>query len=214
MSYKSEQSIDRLVTPQGQWTTFMGLIHTHQTMIDLEIPIVARVNGDAIGFGQSLMFACDLIVAREDARITDVHLAMGEIRSADGGASVGPRFGTAPGDGAGALVPLYMSPAVAKEYLMLSRVRTPAELAAAGIINRAVSPDDLDEVTNGMVRELLARPPYALGWTKRLVNQRVRDQLNRTLDASVAYEMCNFLHNSVGGAPEGLHAAWPSSGPV
>jgi enoyl-CoA hydratase len=202
-SYNSQRSLDRLVGPEGQWTTFMGLIHTHQTMTDLEIPIIARVNGDAIGFGQSLMLSCDLIIAREDARITDVHLAMGEVSSADGKGPVGPIFGTAPGDGAGALIPLFMSPPLAKEYLMLSRVRTAAEMASAGVINRAVPMADLDLAVDEMVDGLLERPPYALGWTKRIVNARVRDQLNRALDSSTAYEMVNFLHFKVGGAPTG-----------
>ena len=88
-SYGKTQNIDRLVNPPGQWSTFMGLIHTHQTMVDLEIPIIAKVNGDAIGFGQSLMFACDLIVAREDAKITDMHLAMGGMYMSDGRGPVG-----------------------------------------------------------------------------------------------------------------------------
>jgi len=200
-SYDSQRSVDRLVGPAGQWTTFMGLIHTHQTMTELEVPIVARVNGDAIGFGQSLMLSCDLIIAREDARITDVHLAMGEIRSTDGSGPVGPVFGTAPGDGAGALIPLYMSPPLAKEYLMLSRVRTAGEMASAGVINRAVPTADLDRAVDEIVAALLARPPYALGWTKRIVNARVRDQLNRALDSSAAYEMVNFLQFKLGGAP-------------
>jgi enoyl-CoA hydratase/carnithine racemase len=173
----------------------MGLVHTMQTMIELEIPIVARVNGDAFGFGQSLMFACDIIVAREDAQISDIHLAMGDVTSAEG-RQIGPPQGTVPGDGAGALLPLYMSPALAKEYLMLSRVRTGAEraeLASAGLINYAVPASRLDEVTDSLVRELLARPPHALGWTKRIVNRGLAAQANLTLDASAAYEMINFL---------------------
>ena len=48
-------------------------------MAEIEKPIVARVNGDAIGFGQSLMFASDIIVAREDVRIADMHMGMGEV---------------------------------------------------------------------------------------------------------------------------------------
>jgi enoyl-CoA hydratase/carnithine racemase len=200
-SYGKTQNIDRLVNPAGQWATFMGLIHTHQTMVDLEIPIVAKVNGDAIGFGQSLMFACDLIVAREDAKITDMHLAMGGMHMSDGRGPVGIDWGTVPGDGAGSLVPLYMSPAVAKEYLMLSRQKTGAELAHAGIINRAVPAADLDAVVEELVQELLARPPYALGWTKRVVNSRMKDHMLRSLDSSVAFEMINYLQHKLGGAP-------------
>jgi enoyl-CoA hydratase/carnithine racemase len=208
-SYGKNQNIDRLVYPHGQWATFMGLIHTHQTMVDLEIPIVAKVNGDAIGFGQSLMFACDLIVAREDAKITDMHLAMGGMFMTNGQGPVGIDWGTVPGDGAGSLVPMYMSPAVAKEYLMLSRQKTGAELAQAGIINKAVAAADLDAEVEKLVQELLARPQYAIGWTKRVVNTRMKAHMNRSLDSSVAYEMINYLHQKIGGAP----GAWaPDAG--
>src|ERR1700728_4131224 len=119
----------RLNEPRGQWNTTMGCIHTIESMANFEIPIVAKVNGDAIGFGQSLIFASDIIVAREDARISDIHLGMGDVYSADGNHRLGPPFGVVPGDGAGALMPLFMSPPLAKEYLMLSQVKTARELA-------------------------------------------------------------------------------------
>ncbi|MBA3741423.1 enoyl-CoA hydratase/isomerase family protein [Sporichthya sp.] len=200
-------SSSRATTPAGQWSIFMGLTHTIQTMVDLEIPIVAKVNGDAVGFGQSVMFACDLILAREDSMITDMHLSMGDVYTTDGRGPIGLEWGVAPGDGAGALVPMSMSPPLAKEYLMLSRRRTGLELARAGVINRAVKADELDDICDSFVRELLARPPYALGWTKRIVNARVKDQLNRSLDASVAYEMVGFMHQAHGGAPTGYPSA-------
>ena len=46
---------------------------------------------------------------------------------------------------------------------------------------------------DGVVQRLLQRPAYALAWTKRVVNRVVVDQLNRTLDAGVGYEMVSFL---------------------
>jgi enoyl-CoA hydratase/carnithine racemase len=45
----------------------------------MEKPIVARVNGDVIGFGQSVLWGCDIIVAREDAVIADVHTGQGDV---------------------------------------------------------------------------------------------------------------------------------------
>ncbi len=204
-------SSSKAMTPRGQWSIFMGLTHTIQTMVDLDLPIIAKVNGDAIGFGQSVMFACDLIIAREDSMITDMHLGMGDVHMTDGRGPIGLDWGVAPGDGAGSLVPMYMSPALAKEYLMLSRRRSGLDLARAGVINRAVPADELDQACDSLVRELLARPPYALGWTKRIVNARVKAQLNRSLDASAAYEMVGFMHQAHGGAPTGWTAPEPDT---
>jgi len=83
------------VDPARTWHNMTGVIRTHQAMAEIEKPIVAKVNGDAIGFGQSLVFGSDLIVAVEDALIADHHLGMGEIGDEIGG----HLFGTVPGDG-------------------------------------------------------------------------------------------------------------------
>lgn len=172
--------------PPKAWKTFTGILRTHQAMAEIEKPIVGKVNGDAFGFGSSLTFACDLIYAAEGARFVDIHLGMGE---ADGG----PRFGLVTGDGGSALVPLFMSPAKAKEYLMLAREYPAGELAAMGVINEAVPGERLDAVVDDVVARLLKRSAYALAWTKRTINRRIVDTLNMTLDAAAAYEMVNFL---------------------
>jgi enoyl-CoA hydratase len=185
--YTTPRAEARLADPYGAWRVGLGVVRCCQVMTEIEKPIVAKVNGDAIGLGQSLVFLSDLILARADAVIADVHLGMGEVTTGEG-ARVGLPFGVVPGDGAGAIAPLYMTPTQAKEYLMLSPTRTAAELADARIVNRAVPLAELDAVTDDIVQRLLARSAFALAWTKRVVNRRVADQLNLTLDASIAYE--------------------------
>jgi enoyl-CoA hydratase len=186
--YKSAAARAYLTEPHGAWTTFTGVLRTHSAMAEIEKPIIAKVNGHAIGFGSSLVFACDLIVAVEDAIIADMHLGMGEIPEG------GPEYGIVPGDGGASLLPLFLSPTVAKEYLMLAQRYTAADLAAHKIINYAVPATELDFKINDLVVRLLKRPSYALAWTKRIVNRRIVDALNSSLDAGVAYEMINFLH--------------------
>lgn len=185
--YESEAARAYLSKPEGAWQTFTGLIRTHQAMAELEKPIVAKVNGPAIGFGSSLVFACDLIIAVDDAAIVDMHLGMGEV------AEGGPVYGIVPGDGGASLVPLFMSPVVAKEFLMLAKRWTAAELAESKIINYAVPAQELDAKVEAIVQSLLKRPSYALAWTKRVINRPIVDRLNMTLDAGAAYEMINFL---------------------
>ncbi len=173
--------------PHRNWHTFTGLVRCHEAMAAIEKPIIAKVNGDNIAFGPSVMFGCDLIYAREDARIGDNHLAMGEM------APWGPRFGMVPGDGGMAFAPIYFAPPIAKEYLMLGREFTGRDLADMHLINGAYPADQLDGVVEQTVERLLLRPAYALAWTKRVVNRRIVDQLNMTLDAGAAYEMVSFL---------------------
>jgi len=186
-AYSAERGRNTRTDPGWLWKTFTGILRTHQTMAEIEKPIVARVNGDAIGFGQSLMFASDLIVAREDARIADMHMGMAEVEP------FGPPYGIVPGDGGAALVPLYMTPAKAKEYLMLAKPYTAGELARLGIINYAVPAAELDALIEDIVGRLLKRSAYALAWTKRVANRQLAHHLNLTLDAGAAYEMVNFL---------------------
>jgi enoyl-CoA hydratase len=181
--------------PQAAWRIFTGLIRCHESMALMEKPIVAKVNGNAIGLGANLVFASDLIVASTEARIADHHLAMGEMPGVD------VAFGVVPGDGGLARMPSIMTPARAKEYLMLAREFTATELEAMGAVNYAVAPEELDSRVEEMVAALLRRPAYSLAWTKRLANKAIIAQLHSVLDAGAAYEMVDFFHlEKMGGA--------------
>lgn len=193
-SYASGNATRNGTDPHGSWLTFTGIVRCHQTMAEMEKPIVARVNGDAIGFAQSLAFACDLIVAVEDARFVDHHMG-GTITASQFGntSQIGAeQFCAVPGDGGMALVPLFMTPVKAKEALMLAKIYTGSELARMNVINYAVPADQLDAKVDELVGALLQRNASTLAWTKRVVNRHVVNQLNLTLDASVAYEMAYF----------------------
>jgi enoyl-CoA hydratase len=169
--------------PVNIWRTFSGIVRLHEVMASIEKPIIAQVDGDLIGGGCYIALSADLIVAREDARFLDHHLAMGQA------APAGPPFGLMPGDGGVALAPLYFTPPLAKEWLMLGKEYTARELAQRGIINYAVPASELDGVVADLVQRLLKRPAYPLAWAKRVANRHVIDQLNRTLDAGAGYEM-------------------------
>jgi enoyl-CoA hydratase/carnithine racemase len=174
--------------PDTHWHALHGVRLTLQALVEMEKPVIARVNGDAVGFGQSVMFACDLIVARLDAAIYDHHMAL------EGLEPYGKPFSSVPGDGGASLVPLHLSPAKAMEYLLLAKPYSGAELAQAGVINYAVPMAELDAVVDDLVTRLLQRSAYALAMTKRLAKRPVVEQLNRTIDAANAYGWVNFLH--------------------
>ena len=189
--YTSTRSTARLGDAYGIWHVAQGIVRCCQALTEIEKPVIAKLNGDAIGFGQSIMLGCDLIVARKDANISDAHLGMSEVATT-AGRKVGLPFGTVPGDGAGALMPLFMTPTKAKEYMMLSRTYTAAEMADMGIVNRAVPMDQLDATTDEIIAGLLKRSAFALAYTKRVMNRNVAQQANLALDAAVAYEALNF----------------------
>jgi len=176
----------KLTEPASSWLTFTGLIRFHETIASMEKPVIAKVTGDAIGFGSSLAFACDLIAANEKARFADHHMGLKDVSGAERGWSV------VPGDGGLALVPTMMPPHLAKEYLMLGRVFTGRELADLGIINHAVPAEQLDDLVDDLVQRLLARSAHSLARTKRVANRSRVDHLNMTLDAGIGYELADM----------------------
>jgi len=156
--------------PGRDFDAIQGLQQTLDAFLQIEKPVICKVNGNAIGWGSSLVFACDFIVAREDAVICDHHLAMGE--TVQGGPT---DFGVVCGDGGTGLVPLHMSPCIAKEYLWLGREMTGRDLADACIINAAVPKAELDKKVDSMAQALLRRSPHALAMSKRAVNHHYTD---------------------------------------
>jgi enoyl-CoA hydratase/carnithine racemase len=160
---KGAGRLSHLADPTTAWKVFSSIIRCHQTMAEIEKPIVAKVNGDTIGFGSSVAFACDIIVAAEDAKFMD-HRMGGTFESTYAGKRLpgGHESSSVPGDGGLALVPLFMTPCKAKEYLMLAQPYEGRELARLGIINYAVPSRDLDTKVNDIVQRLLARGAYAV----------------------------------------------------
>ncbi len=163
---------------------FAGMRETEQILdavMCMEKPVIAMVNGDALGNGASLAMSCDLILADEDAYITDIHIANHHFIN-----KATKSTGIVPGDGSLASWPMQMGLMKAKEFLMTGRPVRARELADMNAINRAVPHADLQRVVDEFVAELLERPAWALGWTKTLLNKRARANMALTLDVGAA----------------------------
>lgn len=118
----------------------------------LPIPIIASVNGVALGGGFEVALACDFILAADSARLGLVEATIGLQPLLGGIQRVIQRAGMARG----------------KEIVMLARRHDPAMLARWGIINRVVPEAKLPEVTMAFAQELAAGPTVAHGCTKRI----------------------------------------------
>jgi len=177
---------------------FAGRRSAQQVLATMQKPVIARLNGDAIGLGQAFIWGCDLIVAREDAVIADVHTGQQDVVDSAGEVRGFPRAVT-PGDGAMAFAPLYMTPTKLKEYMFLSRTWSAKQLAEMNIINYAVPADQLDVVLDEILEKLLARPLAVLAHTKRVCNKRMVEQWNMTQDLASAYELLDFYGHAASG---------------
>jgi enoyl-CoA hydratase len=146
-----------------------ALIHS---IIDCPKPIIAKVNGAAIGLGATIALFCDLIIAANHAKIADPHV----------------KVGFAAGDGGAVIWPQLIGYARAKEYLMLGDPLTGEEAARIGLINKAVPAEQLDEVVDAYALRLAGGAARAIQWTKLSVNIGLKQLATSILDASIAYE--------------------------
>ena len=147
-----------------------------QDLLDVEIPIVAALNGHAMGLGASIALLCDVIFMADTATIGDPHV----------------RVGIVAGDGGAAIWPLAVGPARAKQYLLTGDPLPAAEAERIGLVNRVVPAADLDREASAFAARLAAGAPLAVRYTKLAVNKLVKDALNVAFDTSTALEMLTF----------------------
>jgi len=139
-------------------------------------PVIAKVGGVAAGAGCNLALGCDLIVASEDARFSEIFARRG--LSIDfGGSWLLPR-----------LVGLHK----AKELALFAEVISAAEAERLGIVNRVVPAAELDAFVDDWARRLAAGPPLALSMTKRLLNDSLSMSMDEALEAEGMAQTVNF----------------------
>ncbi|MHB8466411.1 MAG: enoyl-CoA hydratase/isomerase family protein, partial [Acidimicrobiales bacterium] len=153
--------------------------HTRQmllAMIRFPLPIVAAINGPAVGLGCSLAVGCDIVLMSERAFLADPHVAVGLVA----------------GDGGAALWPMLTSLLKAKEYIYTGD-RIPAAVAVElGLANRVVAPDELLPEATALAHRLAALPRQALQDTKRALNAHITNAVRGIVEFSVAAEFVSM----------------------
>jgi enoyl-CoA hydratase/carnithine racemase len=139
-------------------------------------PSIAAVNGVAAGAGLNLALGCDLIVASERARFSEIFSKRG-LNVDFGGSWLLPR-----------LVGLHK----AKELVFFADVIDASEAERIGIVNRVVPADDLDKVTTELASRLAALPPIQLALSKRLLNQAFSVSMAEALEFEDTAQTMNF----------------------
>lgn len=138
----------------GRGTIGLPMEELHAVMRDVPKPVIARVQGFAIGGGNVLATICDLTIASEKAQFGQVGPKVG---------SVDPGFGTA-----------YLARIVgekkAREIWYLCRRYSAAEAMSMGLVNIVVPHEELDAEVDRWCAELMERSPTALALAKRSFN--------------------------------------------
>ena len=143
------------------------------SLLDLEKPIICRLNGAAAGLGATIALLCDVVVAAETAVIGDPHVKVGLV-AGDGGAVIWPQL---------------IGFARAKELLMTGDMLTAARAAELGLVNHVTSLDQLDAKVAEIAAKILANPRWAVRWTKTVANIPLRALAAQLSDAALAYEI-------------------------
>ena len=157
----------------------LTLMHGRQIvtgMVGCRVPVVAAVNGPAVGLGCSLVALSDIVFMAESAHLADPHVVLGLV-AADGGPVVWP---------------LLTSLQLAKEYA-LTGDRIPARRAAEiGLVNHVCPDGEVMEQAMACARRIAALPKGAVEDTKRVVNIQMERAVLAALDFALSAEDRSF----------------------
>lgn len=143
-----------------------------RAMIRFPVPIIAAVNGPAVGLGGSLLLASDIVIMSERASFADPHVAVGLVC----------------GDGGAALLP-HVAPLLRAKELLFTGDRIEAETAVAlGVANRVVPHDGLLDEALALAQRIAAQPRFALRETKRAVQLGVEQAIGGALAVAAEAE--------------------------
>lgn len=138
----------------------------------LEVPLIAAVNGPAIGAGCDLACMCDIRIAAESARFAESFVTLGII----------------PGDGGAWLLPRVVGFSKASEMAYTGDAIDAKEALACGLVSRVVPDDALLDHAHALAGRIAANPPQALRMTKRLLRDAQQMGLESTLELSAALQ--------------------------
>jgi enoyl-CoA hydratase/carnithine racemase len=136
------------------------------TLHRLPIPTIAKVRGVAVGAGCNMALGCDLVVASENARFSEIFARRG--LSIDFGGSW--------------LLPRIVGMHRAKELALFADIIDAAEAERIGLVNRVVPDATIDDFVAAWAARLAAGPPIALAMTKRMLDDSLQVTLEEALD--------------------------------
>ena len=136
-----------------------AVFHLLLALVDFPKPIVASVDGPAVGFGTTILLHCDYVMAAHGARFRMPFVSLGLVPEA----------------ASSLLLPGIVGLQRASEWLMLGTVFGADDAHAAGLVNRVVAPEALEEEAEKVAQALASQPKEALRLTKKLIRAPLRE---------------------------------------
>jgi enoyl-CoA hydratase/carnithine racemase len=135
-------------------------------MEDLDKPVIAAINGAAMGAGLDMALMCDMRICSDRAKLSESYILMGLV----------------PGDGGAYFLPRIIGQARAMELLLTADIISPMDAERIGLVNRVVKHETLTSETMKMAQSIAAKPAQAVRMMKRAVQQSLTSNLRSHLD--------------------------------
>jgi|TARA_B100000315_G_scaffold253395_2_gene292095 enoyl-CoA hydratase/carnithine racemase len=149
-----------------------GIQRIPLAVYDLEVPIIAAVNGPAIGAGCDLTMMCDMRIASEKAIFAESFVKVGLI----------------PGDGGAWFLPRVVGLSRANEMAYTGEPVDAATALAWGLVSKVVAPEELMPEARQLAGRIAVNPPTALRMTKRLIKESQHARLDSMLEMSASLQ--------------------------
>jgi enoyl-CoA hydratase/carnithine racemase len=149
-----------------------GIQRIPKALFNLDVPVIAAINGPAIGAGLDLTCMCDIRIASDKATFAESFV----------------RVGIVPGDGGAWLLPRAVGMSKASEMAFTGEALNAQEALACGLVSKIVAAEALMETALTLARKIAANPGAVLRMTKRLLREGERSSLESLLELSAGYQ--------------------------
>lgn len=149
-----------------------GIQRITRAVYQLEVPVIAAVNGPAMGAGCGLACLCDIRIASDKATFAESFVKLGII----------------PGDGSTWSLPRIVGYSRAAELSFTGDALDANAALACGLVSQVVSAEKLLEEATALARRIARNPPHVLRWTKRLLRESQQTRLDAVLEIAAAYQ--------------------------
>ena len=169
MAEQTRPEVDQLALRHYYRT---GIQQLTLAMVNLEVPMIAAVNGAAMGAGLDLACMCDIRIASEKAKFAESFVKLGII----------------PGDGGAWLLPRIVGWSRAAEMAFTGDAIDAQQALAWNLVSRMVAPEQLLPAARELAARIAANPPHAVRLTKRLMREAMQSRLDNVLELSAAFQ--------------------------
>ena len=176
-------------------TTNKGAKRPYNFIREIPKPVIAMVNGMALGGGCELAMSCDIIIASDNARFGQPEISVGVI----------------PGGTGTQILPRLVGEKKAREMIFTGDPISAEEALRIGLVNKVVPPDKLRETVDELIKKLKSKSPAILKFAKLAVNKSLDTPLSIGIECEAdLFAMCFGTHDQKEGAKAFLEKRPPN----